>query len=100
MVGWPWNAAGYFHAFEFLLFFFLALRACTLSIENISLSLVGTIVADMEVEQRCCVVQVVRDCNWHPDQPMLVTTSFDGSVVKWDVRDTPGEEVNQAIYTA
>lgn len=36
--------------------------------------------------------EVVRDCHWHPDQPMLVTTSFDGSVVKWDVRDTLSED--------
>lgn len=36
--------------------------------------------------------EVVRDCHWHPDQPMLLTTSFDGSVVKWDTRDTLSEE--------
>ena len=32
--------------------------------------------------------EVVRDCHWHPHLPMLVTTSFDGSVVEWDVRET------------
>ena len=36
--------------------------------------------------------EVVRDLHWHPDQPMLVTTSFDGSVIKWDTRDTMSDE--------
>lgn len=35
--------------------------------------------------------EVVRDCHWHPDQPLLITTSFDGSVVKWDTRHTEAE---------
>lgn len=35
--------------------------------------------------------EVVRDCHWHPYLPMLVTTSFDGSVVEWDVRESPSE---------
>lgn len=35
--------------------------------------------------------EVVRDCHWHPDQPILVTTSFDGSVVRWDTRQTEAE---------
>lgn len=26
--------------------------------------------------------EIVRDCSWHPTQPTLVTTSFDGSVVQ------------------
>ncbi|XP_050237415.1 LEC14B protein isoform X1 [Mercurialis annua] len=26
----------------------------------------------------------VRDCSWHPDYPMLVSSSWDGDVVKWE----------------
>ncbi|KAL8530768.1 hypothetical protein ACS0TY_007708 [Phlomoides rotata] len=26
----------------------------------------------------------VKDCNWHPYYPMLVTSSWDGELVKWD----------------
>ncbi len=47
----------------------------------------GEIVRKLEYHR-----EVVRDLHWHPDQPMLVTTSFDGSVVKWDTRDTLSEE--------
>lgn len=37
--------------------------------------------------------EVVRDCSWHPTQPLLVTTSFDGSVVAWEpVAPGEGEE--------
>lgn len=25
----------------------------------------------------------VRDCSWHPFHPMLVSSSWDGDVVKW-----------------
>lgn len=28
--------------------------------------------------------EIVRDLSWHPYEPMLVTTSFDGSVIQWD----------------
>ena len=35
--------------------------------------------------------EVVRDCHWHPEQPILVSTSFDGSLVKWDTRHTEAE---------
>lgn len=27
---------------------------------------------------------VVRDCSWHPSQPMLVSSSWDGDIVKWE----------------
>lgn len=30
----------------------------------------------------------VRDCNWHPYYPMLVSSGWDGDVVKWE----PGNE--------
>lgn len=26
----------------------------------------------------------VRDCSWHPSQPMLVSSSWDGDVVRWE----------------
>ncbi|XP_010522675.1 PREDICTED: LEC14B protein [Tarenaya hassleriana] len=26
----------------------------------------------------------VRDCSWHPHQPMLVSSSWDGDIVKWE----------------
>lgn len=26
----------------------------------------------------------VRDCSWHPSYPMLVSSSWDGDVVKWE----------------
>lgn len=29
-------------------------------------------------------VDVVRDCSWHPYLPMLVSISFDGTVVSWE----------------
>ncbi|XP_042061953.1 LEC14B protein-like isoform X2 [Salvia splendens] len=28
----------------------------------------------------------VRDCSWHPSYPMLVSSSWDGDVVKWEAR--------------
>ncbi len=28
--------------------------------------------------------EIVRDLSWHPTEPMLVTTSFDGTVVQWE----------------
>lgn len=27
---------------------------------------------------------VVRDCSWHPTQPMLVSSSWDGELVRWE----------------
>lgn len=27
---------------------------------------------------------VVRDCNWHPNYPILVSSSWDGDIVKWE----------------
>lgn len=26
----------------------------------------------------------VRDCNWHPSQPMLVSSSWDGDIARWE----------------
>ncbi|WOH01635.1 hypothetical protein DCAR_0521019 [Daucus carota subsp. sativus] len=31
----------------------------------------------------------VRDCSWHPEYPMLVSSAWDGDVVKWEF---PGDE--------
>ena len=28
--------------------------------------------------------EIVRDLSWHPTEPLLLTTSFDGSVVQWE----------------
>ncbi|XP_021743919.1 LEC14B protein-like [Chenopodium quinoa] len=39
----------------------------------------GAIVAKLDHH-----MSVVRDCNWHPSYPMLVSSSWDGSLVKWD----------------
>ncbi|KAK1437258.1 hypothetical protein QVD17_03047 [Tagetes erecta] len=33
----------------------------------------------------------VRDCNWHPYYPMLVSSSFDGDIAKWEF---PGNREN------
>ncbi|XP_057782548.1 LEC14B protein [Salvia miltiorrhiza] len=33
----------------------------------------------------------VRDCSWHPSYPMLVSSSWDGDIVKWESRG--GREV-------
>lgn len=27
----------------------------------------------------------VRDCSWHPEYPMIVSSSWDGDIVKWDL---------------
>ncbi|XP_039003815.1 LEC14B protein-like, partial [Hibiscus syriacus] len=32
---------------------------------------------------------LVRDCSWHPSYPMLVSSSWDGGLVKWEF---PGNE--------
>lgn len=33
----------------------------------------------------------VRDCSWHPSLPMLVSVSWDGTVVQWGVDgEAPG----------
>merc|ERR1711879_854795 len=34
---------------------------------------------------------VVRDCDWHPEQPLVASVGWDGSVVRWD--NIPKEEV-------
>ncbi|KAI4365671.1 hypothetical protein MLD38_021636 [Melastoma candidum] len=34
----------------------------------------------------------VRDCSWHPDLPMLVSSSWDGDIVKWEI---PGDDESQ-----
>ncbi|KAE8703531.1 LEC14B protein [Hibiscus syriacus] len=32
----------------------------------------------------------VRDCSWHPSYPMLVSSSWDGDMVKWEFPDSTG----------
>ena len=32
-------------------------------------------------------IDVVRDCSWHPTQPMLVTVSWDGDIMQWGPRN-------------
>ncbi|KAK9810228.1 hypothetical protein WJX72_007006 [[Myrmecia] bisecta] len=36
--------------------------------------------------------EIVRDCSWHPYDPLLVTTAFDGTVVAWEYQD-PHQEI-------
>jgi WD repeat-containing protein 23 len=28
--------------------------------------------------------EIVRDLSWHPTLPLLVTTSFDGTLIQWE----------------
>ncbi|XP_074368338.1 LEC14B protein-like [Apium graveolens] len=39
----------------------------------------------------------VRDCSWHPEYPMLVSSAWDGDVVKWEF---PGDEKTSAPSNA
>ncbi|XP_057487349.1 LEC14B protein-like isoform X1 [Actinidia eriantha] len=39
----------------------------------------GTQVARLEHHK-----STVRDCSWHPQHPMLVSSSFDGDIVRWE----------------
>nr|Q40153.1 RecName: Full=LEC14B protein [Lithospermum erythrorhizon]BAA11768.1 LEC14B protein [Lithospermum erythrorhizon] len=42
----------------------------------------------------------VRDCSWHPNYPMLVSSSFDGEIVKWEYRgndEAPVQGNNQRL---
>ncbi|KAL8522852.1 hypothetical protein ACS0TY_012983 [Phlomoides rotata] len=47
----------------------------------------GTQVAKLEHHR-----STVRDCSWHPTYPMLVSSSWDGDIVKWEFPDN-GEVV-------
>ncbi|XP_017223657.1 LEC14B homolog isoform X1 [Daucus carota subsp. sativus] len=38
----------------------------------------------------------VRDCSWHPNYPTLVSSSWDGTVAKWDFSD---KSLNQSSET-
>ncbi|KAG0626567.1 hypothetical protein M758_2G135300 [Ceratodon purpureus] len=42
----------------------------------------------------------VRDCSWHPTEPMLVSSSWDGNLAKWEHLhgDKPRVEVPHANY--
>ncbi len=44
------------------------------------------IVTGRTVDQLRYHHEIVRDLSWHPTEPMLVTTSFDGSMVQWEPR--------------
>eukprot|EP00798_Chlamydomonas_sp_ICE-L_P015435 gene15435-21521_t len=35
---------------------------------------------------------LVRDCSWHPTDPMLATVSWDGAVVEWGAQEPAGPE--------
>lgn len=50
----------------------------------LSVQVSGTQVAKLKHHK-----STVRDCNWHPYYPMLVSTGWDGDVVKWEF---PGNE--------
>ncbi|KAH9620356.1 hypothetical protein KSS87_005774 [Heliosperma pusillum] len=39
-------------------------------------------------------MSTVRDCSWHPHYPMLVSSSWDGDLVKWEF---PGNEAAPAL---
>jgi WD repeat-containing protein 23 len=41
------------------------------------------IVSGKEVAALAYHREIVRDCSWHPTQPMLATVSWDGSIVMW-----------------
>ncbi|KAL2900478.1 LEC14B-like protein [Bienertia sinuspersici] len=43
----------------------------------------------------------VRDCSWHPNYPMLVSSSWDGTVVKWEFPgndEMPPSNNNRVIW--
>lgn len=40
--------------------------------------------------------EIVRDLSWHPSEPMLVTTSFDGTVVQWEPKALHGGNDDEA----
>ncbi|KAF5732729.1 LEC14B protein isoform X2 [Tripterygium wilfordii] len=40
----------------------------------------------------------VRDCNWHPYYPMLVSSSWDGEVVKWEFPGNGEPSVSRKRY--
>ncbi|KNA08093.1 hypothetical protein SOVF_165740 [Spinacia oleracea] len=48
----------------------------------------GSIVAKLDHH-----MSAVRDCNWHPSYPMLVSSSWDGSILKWEF---PGSDETPA----
>lgn len=39
----------------------------------------------------------VRDCSWHPFYPMLITSAWDGDIVKWEFpgSDQPPDPPNR-----
>ncbi|KAI5680355.1 hypothetical protein M9H77_01582 [Catharanthus roseus] len=39
----------------------------------------GAVVAKLKYHR-----STVRDCSWHPSLPMLVSSSWDGDIVKWE----------------
>ncbi|XP_078440984.1 transducin family protein / WD-40 repeat family protein [Wolffia australiana] len=44
----------------------------------------------------------VRDCSWHPDRPVMVSSSWDGDLAKWEFpgaqRSTPSRRPRRPIY--
>lgn len=47
----------------------------------------GAIVAKLQYHR-----STVRDCSWHPSYPMLISSSWDGDVVKWEFPGNGEEE--------
>ena len=44
----------------------------------------------------------VRDCSWHPFHTTLVSSSWDGDVVKWEFAgsgDTPASSTKKRVWT-
>lgn len=42
------------------------------------------LVTGYQVARLAYHASTVRDCSWHPTYPMLVSSSWDGSIVKWE----------------
>ena len=61
-------------------------RATQAALRGLVLCMRTDIVTGRTVDQLRYHHEIVRDLSWHPTEPMLVTTSFDGSVVQWEPR--------------
>ena len=50
------------------------------------------VVTGRVVERLCYHSEIVRDLSWHPTQPLLVSTSFDGSLIQWEPKALHADE--------
>ena len=41
--------------------------------------------------------EIIRDCSWHPFEPLIATASFDGSVITWEPDDLLLDELPELI---